>query len=110
MDHVVPIAHGGETSAENLALACFGCNRRRWDRRAGIDTEQGGAHPLFNPREHRWNEHFAWSADALTIVAATSIGRATLGALDFNRERVQQIRAADAVAGRHPPAGDRRLL
>ena len=31
VDHVLPIAKGGETGLENLALACFHCNRRKSD-------------------------------------------------------------------------------
>jgi 5-methylcytosine-specific restriction endonuclease McrA len=29
MEHLVPIAAGGETALDNLALACFSCNRRK---------------------------------------------------------------------------------
>lgn len=110
MDHVVPVAHGGETSPANLALACFGCNRRKGDRRVGVDQDQGRTLLLFNPRADRWNDHFAWSADGLTIVGTTPVGRATVSALELNRERVKPIRAADIEAGRHPPEGDRQLI
>jgi HNH endonuclease len=29
VDHIVPLAQGGTTILENLALACFHCNRRK---------------------------------------------------------------------------------
>ena len=38
MEHLVPIVAGGESVADNLALACFSCNRRKWDRRSGVDA------------------------------------------------------------------------
>ena len=109
MEPVVPVAAGGKTTAENLALCCFSCNRRKWDRRTALDPAAGSEQRLFNPREDAWNEHFAWSRDGLSIVGQSAIGRATVAALELNRERVRQIRAADAALGRHPPAEDLRL-
>ena len=47
-----------------------------------------------------------WSADGLLIVGLTATGRATIGALALNRERVVGIRAVDQTAGRHPPLHD----
>ena len=109
MEHLVPMAAGGESALDNLALACFACNRRKWDRRTGIDPETGEEHRLFNPRTDNWNDNFIWSADGLEIIGKTAIGRATVNTLEFNRERARQIRAADVEAGRHPPKGDRQL-
>jgi hypothetical protein len=109
MEHLIPIAAGGTSTIENLALACFACNRRKWDRRTGIDPDAGGEHQLFSPRADRWNDHFAWSADGLEIVGVTSVGRATVSMLDLNRERLKRIRAADLEIGRHPPEADDRL-
>ena len=109
MEHLIPIAAGGTSTIENLALACFACNRRKWDRRTGIDPDAGGEYQLFNPRVDRWNDHFAWSADGLTIVGVTSAGRVTVSMLDLNRERLKRIRAADLEVGRHPPEADSRL-
>lgn len=109
MEHLVPLAAGGATVVNNLALACFACNRRKWDRRTGVDPLAGDEHRLFNPRTDAWNDHFAWSAHGSTIVGATAIGRATVRALDLNRPRAQEIRAADRALGRHPPPSDRQL-
>lgn len=36
----------------------------------------------------------------------TSIGRATVEALELNRDRAIRIRAADLAVGRHPPIKD----
>ena len=109
MEHLVPVSEGGENTLDNLALACFACNRRKWDRRTAVDPETGETHRLFQPRRDEWNDHFTWSADGLEIVGLTPIGRATVNVLNLNRERTKQIRAADLEVGRHPPPGDRRL-
>ncbi len=109
IDHIVPLAAGGATTLENLALVCFSCNRRKWDRLGAIDPETDREERLFDPRKELWNDHFAWSSDGITLVGMTSTGRATVIALELNRDRIRQIRAADVQAGRHPPADDRRL-
>jgi len=106
IDHVVPLAKGGVDDLDNLALACFHCNRRKADRLTADDPLSGETVPLFNPRRHDWCEHFSWSADGLVLLGLTPVGRATVEALALNRERVVSIRAADLVVGRHPPFGD----
>jgi len=109
MEHIIPVIAAGVTTLENLALACFSCNRRKWDRRGGIDPAGGSEQRLFDPRKDDWNDHFAWSRDGLVIVGQSAIGRATILALELNRDRARQIRAADVELGRHPPPDDRRL-
>ena len=106
VDHVVPLAGGGSDSPDNLALACFHCNRRKANRLAAVDLDSGKAAPLFNPRQDDWREHFTWSADGLLVIGLTPVGRATVEALALNRERAINIRAADQIVGRHPPPGD----
>lgn len=108
VDHIVPLAQGGTGTLDNLALACFHCNRRKADRLQAVDPESDELVALFHPRQHSWGEHFIWSADGLQIVGLTAIDRATIAALDLNRERVVNIRAADVTVGRHPPAVDPR--
>lgn len=106
VDHVIPITQGGSDALDNLALACFHCNRRKADRLTASDPESGEEVPLFNPRQHAWSDHFTWSADGLFVSGLTPIGRATVEVLELNRDRVIHIRAADVVVGRHPPSGD----
>lgn len=106
VDHVVPLNLDGSDNLENLALACFHCDRRKWNRIEGVDPELGDKATIFNPRSSLWAEHFIWDSDELTIVGLTSVGRATVAALDLNRKRIINIRAADAEVGRHPPKGD----
>ena len=108
VDHVLPLAQGGTDALDNLALACFPCNRRKASRLMAIDPTAGEVVPLYNPRRHMWSEHFIWSADGLYITGLTPIGRATLATLGLNRERVVNIRAADVAVGRHPPSDDAR--
>jgi HNH endonuclease len=106
VDHVIPLTQGGVNSLENLALACFHCNRRKSNNLTGIDPQLKIETPLFNPRRDRWYDHFIWSVDQLYIVGLTATGRATVEALAMNRERVIHIRAADRDVGRHPPKDD----
>lgn len=106
IDHLIPKSVGGKSLPENLALACFHCNRSKSARLTAIDPSTGEAVLLFNPRQHLWKEHFVWDANGLYIVPLTAIGRATCDLLDFNRERAVRIRQADLEVKRHPPAGD----
>lgn len=106
VDHVIPRAQGGAETFENLALACFHCNRRKADRQTSVDPASGETVLLFNPRHDVWGEHFIWSADKLSIIGTTPVGRATVAALVLNRARVINIRTADRIIGRHPPPDD----
>lgn len=100
-EHVAPRSRGGETSAENLAWACPGCNLAKADRVEAVDPETGRAAPLFNPRKDVWSENFRWEGQ--TIVALTPVGRATVAALDLNRPRRVLIRQAEQIFGLFPP-------
>ena len=106
LDHIVPIDQGGKNDLENLALACFHCNRRKWNRQTANDPETNQSVLLFNPRRDLWGQHFIWSSDGTRIVGLSPTGRATVAALALNRERVIDIRRADRQIGRHPPNGD----
>jgi len=106
VDHIIPLAEGGSGDLDNLALACFHCNRKKSDWLTALDPVSGQEIPLFNPRSGDWSEHFIWSSDGLYIIGLTPIGRATSAALAFNHERIVNIRAADQIVGRHPPPGD----
>lgn len=82
-EHVGARKHRGPTSAENLALSCVECNLRKGTNLAGLDPETGQVALVFNPREQRWADHFAWSG--AKIVGLTPIGRVTVAILDLNR-------------------------
>lgn len=106
LDHVVPLGEGGNDALENLALACFHCNRRKSNKQAATDPQSGAVIPLFNPRTQLWSEHFSWSTDGLLVLPQTAVGRTTVALLGLNRERILKIRRADVEVGRHPPKGD----
>lgn len=103
VEHINP---NGGNSMENLALACFHCNRRKSDKTSAVDAQTGETVELFNPRKQIWKEHFAWSLDGLRIIGKTSIGHATSELLKLNRERILLIRVADVAVDRHPPIDD----
>jgi len=106
VDHIVPLTKGGIDKLENLALACFHCNRQKSNKISGTDPQTGKNTPLFNPRCDVWKDHFTWSSDSLQMIGLTAIGRATINALNCNRERLLLIRASDRSVNRHPPIND----
>jgi hypothetical protein len=107
IDHVIPVSSGGNDDLANLALCCFHCNRRKSAKITGLDPKTLREVFLFNPRVNHWNEHFMWSKEGKFILPLTEEGRATASLLDFNRNRIVEIREADAMIRRHPPEGDR---
>jgi len=82
VDHIIALKHGGNTIAENLALACLPCNRHKGSDLATIDPISGEIIPLFNPRSQVWAEHF--TLNNAQIVGITPIGRATVRLLMLN--------------------------
>ncbi len=102
IDHVIPRTAGGETGAENLALACVSCSLRKSARQTVIDPQSGNEMALYNPRRELWREHFWW--DGLVLIGLTGTGRATVEALRMNRALILAIRQEEAVLGRHPPS------
>lgn len=102
IDHALPRAAGGPTTAENLALACVSCSLRKWAKQMAADPDTGEEVPLFNPRTQSWDEHFRW--EGVKVVPLTPTGRATMTALDMNRPLIIAIRQEETARGRHPPA------
>ncbi len=95
-DHVIPLQHGGNTSADNLACACFRCNRHKGPNVGSFDPITGDLVPLFNPRTQTWAEHFQ-RRDA-EVYSLTAEARVTVKLLDLNsmerlREREILLRA-----------------
>jgi hypothetical protein len=101
IDHIVPVVANGETTAENLALACVSCSLKKGARQEIKDVETDTKVLFFNPRQQSWQEHFRW--DGVQIVGLTPVGRATIAALDLNREMMLSIRAEEELLCRHPP-------
>ena len=101
VDHVVPIASGGETVLENLALACVSCSLRKGARSQASDPLTGRLADIFNPRREKWSVHFQWRRNR--IEGCTPTGRATVELLKMNRLLIRAIRSEEAKQGRHPP-------
>lgn len=74
----------------NLALACFDCNRFKGSDIASVDPVSGVLSPVFNPRIQQWSEHFR--LDNGHIVPLTSVGRATERVLRLNLPHRVEIR------------------
>ncbi|MFN9818443.1 MAG: HNH endonuclease [Pseudanabaena sp.] len=102
IDHVIPVVAGGETTPDNLALACVSCSLRKGARQEIEDLETGETVTIFNPREQSWNKHFQW--EGVKVVGLTPTGRATINALDLIRVTMLAIRAEEELLGRHPPS------
>jgi hypothetical protein len=101
VDHIVPLAAGGATSLENLALACVSCSLRKGARLLATDPKSGNEVRLYHPRRDTWHEHFAWKGDRIAGTSPT--GRGTVELLKLNRHLAVAIRKEERVHGRHPP-------
>jgi len=95
-DHVIPRQHGGETTADNLALACLRCNRYKGTNVGSFDPETGVLVPFFNPRTHSWSEHF--QLNGAIIWPLTPQGRVTVKMLRLNDPpRVEERQSLIAI-------------
>ncbi len=103
IEHVIPVSRGGNDDVANLALACSGCNSRKYNKLEAVDPANGELVPLFNPRLQHWEEHFGWSKDYTQVIGLTATGRATTAALQMNRQNVINIRRGMFMIGVHPP-------
>jgi 5-methylcytosine-specific restriction endonuclease McrA len=89
VDHIIAEKHGGASTAENLAFACFECNRYKGSDIASIDPETQRVTPLFHPRTQRWLDHFRFERGF--IIPLTAEGRVTVALLRLNEPtRVQE--------------------
>ncbi|MFO0084800.1 MAG: HNH endonuclease [Pirellula sp.] len=100
LDHIVSEKHGGDTILENLAWACFDCNRFKGSDIASLDRETGTLVPLYNPRLQFWSEHFRVSTGA--IEALSQIGSVTERILRLNLPTGVEVRIELTLAGRYP--------
>ena len=84
VDHIIPIKHRGETTADNLCLACLECNRHKGSDFGSFDPETGQITALFHPRQQVWDDHFR--LDAAHIGPLSPEGRVTVFVLNLNDE------------------------
>jgi hypothetical protein len=100
VDHIVAEKHGGETSAQNLALSCTLCNRRKGSDLSSLDPQTGDMVPLFHPRKHHWTDHFRFNG--ARIEPLTAIGRATVRLLGLDSAERQAERQTVSVPRANP--------
>jgi hypothetical protein len=81
----------------------MGCNDHKYTAVEAIDPVSGELADLFNPRQHRWDEHFLWTADFTQVVGRSATGRATVAKLKLNRPQLVKLRRILRAAGEHPP-------
>jgi len=90
VDHIVAEKHDGLTVAENLALACALCNKRKGTDLTTIDPQTSLITPLFNPRKDRWEQHFR--IETGTLIAMSPSARVTIKLLNLNDPQLVEIR------------------
>lgn len=100
IDHIVARQHGGETVADNLALACLHCNRHKGPNIAGRLPGTGDIVRLFHPRRDRWTDHFEWHGAMLS--ANSDIGLVTIQVLAINQPDFAAVRLALMQEGEFP--------
>lgn len=103
VEHIIPLVAGGDSSLDNLWLACPFCNGFKGIQTEAIDLFSGEWVALFNPRQQMWSEHFRWGEGGVLIEGISSIGRATVVALHMNNEHLVRARRQWILAGWHPP-------
>jgi len=103
LDHIIPEAAGGPSSEENLWLACRRCNEFKGTQTHARDPLTGREVRLFNPRQQKWSDHFAWSEDGTKIQGLTPCGRATVAALKLNSPEIVVARRLWVSVGWWPP-------
>lgn len=104
VEHIQPRSLGGDSSLENLAWSCMGCNSYKGSKINAADPETEEMTVLFHPRSQDWSQHFAWSDDGCEVMGKTSTGRATIQTLRLNRIGVTNLRRVLVQAGLHPPS------
>jgi hypothetical protein len=102
LEHIIPRSQGGNTSLDNLALACQGCNNHKYNKLKSGDPVTQQLVDLFHPRQQSWQEHFTWDERFELIIGLTATGRATVEALQLNRPELMNLRRLLYAAGEHP--------
>jgi len=91
----------GKTELDNLAYACYQCNRFKGPNIATHDPQTGLLTRLFHPRADHWSDHFRLNGPV--IEPLTSAGWGTVTLLRFNQERRIALRAELLLQGVYSP-------
>ena len=86
VEHIIPIALGGQDNETNLALACRSCNAYKSIRIQCTDPDTEIMAVLFHPRQALWQHHFTVNIETAEIVGLTPTGRATIACLRMNSQ------------------------
>ncbi|MCA9120429.1 MAG: HNH endonuclease [Planctomycetaceae bacterium] len=105
VDHIIGEQHRGPTVSENLALACYSCNKNKGPNISSKDPGTVKTVDLFNPRTNAWSEHFRWQVALL--IGTTAVGRATVELLKINAVDRVHLRRSLIEEGVFPPNGNR---
>ena len=97
IEHIVARQHGGASTLDNLALACWVCNFKKGPNLTGLNLETREIIPLFHPRKERWANHFrlgieTWMSLGVEIQGLSQTGRITIQVLGLNEEMRQMLR------------------
>jgi len=103
IDHILPVALGGESDLANLCASCHACNNQKSDAIEALDPVTNTVQKLFNPRQQKWDDHFQWDKIGITILGITPTGRATVSQLNMNRPEILASRKMWVSVGWHPP-------
>lgn len=82
IEHSVAEKHGGTAIETNLALACLPCNRFKGSDLGSLDPFDGKLTLFYNPRIHKWSDHFNYQAGQ--ILPLTAEARVTVKIFQFN--------------------------
>jgi hypothetical protein len=86
VDHIISEKHLGKTVLDNLALACFFCNRNKGSDLGSIrSTDDPVFIRFFNPRTDVWTDHFEDDSNR-RILPKSDIGQVTARIFGFNAE------------------------
>ena len=101
IDHIISLKHGGGNELSNLAYACPHCNQHKGSDLTTFLTTYDDIVPLFNPRKHKWSEHF----EALNgeIISKSRIGQASIKIFRFNEPDLLILRRILTQAGLYNP-------
>ncbi len=100
VDHIISVKHGGSSELDNLAYACVFCNRRKGSDIGSILERTGDFIRFFNPRVHRWGEHFR--LEGSVIQPRTQVGEVTSRIMGFNQSDRLLERETLMAVGRYP--------
>jgi HNH endonuclease len=101
IDHIISEKHKGPTVASNMCLSCFYCNSFKGSDIGSLDDVTGKLTPLFNPRRHKWSQHFRWQGAHL--IGRTPRGRITVELLKINDPFRVELREELMTEGLFPP-------